>query len=107
MRTPSSLVKRLTVSKSDLGGGDAMWKNEMSTQEVAAVIERFLEQKSLYPQEWNDFVETPQHDKRIEEYRKRCYELDSLVNRPGNSDPTAVTELRSIIETLKSAPARS
>jgi hypothetical protein len=79
-----------------------MWKQNMSSQEAGHLIERFLEARSLYPQEWNDFVETPQQDKEIEVYRKRCYELDPLVNRPGNPDPKAVAELKSVIETLRS-----
>ena len=36
----------------------------MSFQETAAFIERFLNHESLYPQEWNDFVETSQSSKK-------------------------------------------
>ncbi len=79
-----------------------MWKKNMSLQEVAQVIGHFLEHKSLYPQEWNDFVDTPQQDQEVNGYRKRCYQLDPLVNRPGNPDPKAVAELRSILEVLRS-----
>ena len=70
--------------------------------EVAQVIERFLDGNSLYPQEWNDFVESSLRDKKLDVYRKRCDELDPLVNRPGDPDPDAVSELRSLIETLRS-----
>jgi len=79
-----------------------MWKKNMSLPEVAQLIERFLENTSLYPQEWNDFVDTPQQYEMVNVYRKRCYELDPLVNRPGDPDLEAVAELRSMIETLRS-----
>ena len=73
----------------------------MSLQEVAELIERFLEHKSLYPQEWNDFVDTPQQDQEVDVYRKRCHQLDPMVNRPGNPDPESVAKLRSIIGVLR------
>ncbi len=53
------------------------WKNDMSAQEVAELIDRYLEKRSLYPQEWNDFVDTPQSNKEIEMYRRRCHQLGS------------------------------
>jgi hypothetical protein len=68
---------------------------------MAQRIERFLEGTSLYPQEWNDFVESPQYDQKMDVYRKRCYELDPLVNRPGDQDAEALSELRSMIEALR------
>ena len=79
----------------------------MSLQEVAQLIDRFLQGTSLYPQEWNDFVETPQIEGRIDEYRKRCYKLDPLVNRPGDMDPKAVVELRAIVQELRNQSART
>jgi hypothetical protein len=69
--------------------------------EVADIIAPFLDRTSLYPQEWNDFVECSQRDKKIDVYRKRCYQLDPLVNRPGDPDQNAVTELRSMIDELR------
>jgi hypothetical protein len=68
---------------------------------MAQLIERFLEGRSLYPQEWNDFVDTRLADEVTDVYRKRCDELDPLVNRPGEPDAKAVRELRSMIETLR------
>jgi hypothetical protein len=79
-----------------------MWKKNMNREEVAQSIERFLENRSRYPQEWNDFVDTPQEDSVIENYRRECYELDPLVNRPGVPDPDAVARLKGIIERLRS-----
>ena len=79
-----------------------MWKKNVNGEEVAQLIERFLENKSRYPQEWNDFVDTPQEDSVIENYRRECYELDPLVNRPGVPDPDAVARLKGIIERLRS-----
>jgi hypothetical protein len=79
-----------------------MWKKNMNSEEAAQVIERFLENRSLYPQEWNDFVDTPQRDKTVEHYRRESYELDPLVNRPEGPDATALTQLRAIIKQLRS-----
>ncbi len=79
-----------------------MWKKNMNSEEVAQLIERFLEERSLYPQEWNDFVETSQKDSVVENYRRQCYELDPLVNCPGVPDPDAVARLKGIIERLRS-----
>jgi len=74
----------------------------MTPEEATRAIERFLAEKSSYPQEWNDFAETPQADPRVEQYRKRCDKLSPLVNRPGEMDEAAVTELKSITEQLRS-----
>jgi len=79
-----------------------MWKKDMNSLEVARLIERFLGKQSSYEQEWNDFVDTPQENKDVESYRKRCYQLDPLVNRPEAADLPAVEELRSMIEKLRS-----
>jgi hypothetical protein len=78
-----------------------MWKKNMNNEEAAQLIERFLERRSLYPQEWNDFVDTSQEDGVIENYRRQCGELDPLVNRPGVPDPDAVARLQEIIEGLR------
>ena len=72
-----------------------------TAEEIAAIIERFLTGNSLYPPEWNDFVECSERDRRLDIYRKRCYELDPLVNCPGEQDPKAVAELRSMIDQLR------
>jgi hypothetical protein len=79
-----------------------MWKKNMNSEELAQLIERFLERRSLYPQEWNDFVDTSQEDSVIENYRRQCDELDPLVNSPGVPDPDAVARLKGIIERLRS-----
>jgi len=74
----------------------------MSPEEAAQVIERFLAETQSYPQEWVDFAEAGQQDPRVERYRKRCDELEPLVNRPGEMDEAAVGELRSMIQELRS-----
>lgn len=79
-----------------------MWKKNMNCEEAAQLIERFLENRSLYPQEWNDFVEGPQAGKAVEPFRRECYELDPLVNRPGSAEPSAVEKLKLIVECLRS-----
>jgi hypothetical protein len=78
------------------------WKRDMSPEEAAQVIERFLAETSLYPEEWADFAETRQQDTRVERHRKRCDQLSPLVNRPGEMDKAAVAELKSVIEQLRS-----
>ena len=69
--------------------------------EVADLIERFLENRSSYPQEWNDFVECSDADPAIDAYRRKCYDLDPLVNRPDPVDEDAVHELFGVIEELR------
>ena len=80
-----------------------MWKKNMNRQEAAGVIERFLEGRSLYPQEWNDFVDTPQEDSVIETCRQQCYGLDPLLNRPGTPDSSALNDLKRALERLRSS----
>ncbi|MGA2965978.1 MAG: ribosome maturation factor RimM [Terriglobales bacterium] len=82
--------------------GAHMWKRDMSPEEAAQVIERFLNGPRRDSIEWCDFAETGQQDARIERYRKRCDELSDLVNCPGEMDEAAVEELRSIIKQLRS-----
>jgi hypothetical protein len=78
-----------------------MWKKDMSLAEIADLIERFLDNKSTYPQEWNDFVDTSQRDKEADRYRKLCYELDPVVNCPDPQDQDAALELRAIVTALR------
>jgi hypothetical protein len=77
-----------------------MWKRDMSPDEAAQVIERFLNESQSYPFEWTDFSETRQKDPRVEQFRKRCDKLSPLVNRPGEMDGSAVAELKSIVQDL-------
>jgi hypothetical protein len=69
--------------------------------ELAELIERFLNGTSSYPQEWNDFVECKHPDRKLDLYRKRCDELDPLVNCPDPQDAKALAELRNIVEELR------
>jgi hypothetical protein len=55
------------------------------TPEVADLIERFLDGQEKYPQEWNYFIEAGSVEQRAERFKKRCYELDPLVNNSGGS----------------------
>jgi hypothetical protein len=41
----------------------------MTPLEMAELIQRFLDEKSLYPEEWIEFAETPQHDKKLDVFR--------------------------------------
>jgi hypothetical protein len=76
-------------------------KKPRTPAEIAGIIERFLDGKSLYPQEWNDFVECSERDARLDPYRKKCYELDPLVNCPAPQNPKAIAELRKMVEELR------
>ena len=69
--------------------------------EVADLVERFLDNRESYPQEWNDFVESSEPDPTIDAYRKKCYDLDPLVNSHEPADEDAVRELSRIIEELR------
>lgn len=79
----------------------AHWSGTLSYLEMAGLIERFLDRAPLYGQEWNDFVDAPQHDWRMDAYRRCCYELDPLLNSPDTSDPTAISVLRSLVVSLR------
>ncbi len=76
-------------------------RRSRSKAEVADIIERFLAGRSTYPQEWNDFVECSDLDAAIDVYRRKCYELDPLVNRPDPVDEHAVHELCALIKKLR------
>jgi hypothetical protein len=55
------------------GGQEAAHRRKPKTpEEIADLIERFLNGTSLYPQEWNDFVECSHPDKMLDSFRKRC-----------------------------------
>jgi hypothetical protein len=72
-----------------------------SATEIADIIDRFLAGSSLYPQEWNDFVECRESGDALEYFRKRCDELDPLVNSPGEQDVAAIAELHNIVKQLR------
>ena len=76
-------------------------KRTLKAAEVADLIERFLSGKELYPQEWNDFIEAGRVEQSAEPSRKRCYELDPLINRPGASNLEAIKELKNIVVDLR------
>ena len=81
-----------------------MWSPNLNPKKAAELLERYLSDSSEYPQEWNDFIDTSQTDPLVESFRKRCKELETLVNREGKIDAAAMAELKSIIETLKVHP---
>jgi hypothetical protein len=69
-------------------------RKRLTVHNVGHIIERFLNNSPRYPQEWNDFVDTAQRSPNSERLRRRCYDLDPLVNVPGQGDGTALAELR-------------
>jgi len=72
-----------------------------TASEMADLIERFLGNRSHYPQEWNDFVECSHPDRQLDSYRKRCDELDPIVNCLEPPDPKALEELRNMVQELR------
>jgi len=72
-----------------------------AADEMADLIERFLNGTTLYPEEWTDFVERSHPNKMLDAYRKRCGALDPLVNCPATPDPKASEELRGMIQELR------
>jgi len=78
-------------------------RRNATKEEVADLIERFLDNRLAYPQEWNDFVDCGERDPDVELYRKRCNQLDPLVNCPDPVDQEAVTELRLMVEELRTS----
>ena len=81
------------------------WNGDLTHSEMAGLIERFLDGKGLYAQEWNDFVEVSQNNWRMDAYRRCCYELAPLVNSPDPQDPIALSVLRSLVASLRARPA--
>jgi hypothetical protein len=82
-------------------------KEPRTANEVADIIERFLTGNSSYPQEWNDFVECREPDSQLDTYRKKCNELDPLVNCPDPQDAGAIAELRGMIAELRRLQMRN
>ena len=78
-----------------------MFKANMNLHEVADLIDRYLGHESLYPQEWNDFIDTGQDNWIVEAYRKCCYALDPLINHDGEPCPGVVTALKGIVTALR------
>jgi len=84
------------------GGQSAAYRHKpKTTGEIADLIDQFLSGTSLYPQEWNDFVERRHPDEILDAYRRRCEALDPRVNHPGPQDPAAIDELRGIVKELR------
>jgi len=69
-------------------------------EEVADLIERFLDNRLDYPQQMNDFVECSQLRLEVDVYRKRC---DVLCAGPVDED--GIRELRTMVIELRSSPA--
>lgn len=71
-------------------------RKNLTVHDVGHIIERFLADSPRYAQEWNDFVEGKQRRPESERLRRRCNELDPLVNGPGDVAEAALAELRSM-----------
>jgi hypothetical protein len=62
----------------------------MPLQCLTTILLSSINGKSLYPQEWNDFVESKHPDRKLNLYRKRCDELDPQVNCSDPQDAKAL-----------------
>jgi hypothetical protein len=78
-----------------------MSRRDLSGEQIADLIERFLNSRSAYPQEWNDFIECSQKTVQMDHYRKACYELDPLVNSHKPQYPLALEKLRNLFIELR------
>jgi hypothetical protein len=87
------------------GQREAFRRKPKTANEIADLIDRLLSGASLYPQEWNDFVERRHPDKMLDSYRERCDLLDPLVNCPNPQDPKALEDLRRMVHELRSLSA--
>jgi hypothetical protein len=84
------------------GGQQAAFRRKpKNANEIADIVERFLNGTSLYPQEWHEFIARTHDDALLDSYRKRCYELDPLVNRPDSRDARALADLRGLVQELR------
>ena len=90
-----------SLERSSLACLNQCVRHNATKAEVADLIERFLADRLAYPQEWNDFVECRQSDPDVEMYRKKCHNLDPLVNHPDPIDQNAIIKLRLIAKELR------
>jgi hypothetical protein len=97
---PADICGIMRSLEGEIAKGGSM-TNGKTAREIADIVERFLGDTSLYPQEWNDFVECSQPDPKLDWYRKRCYVLDPLVNSPEPQDLDAIAELKSMVAELR------
>ena len=78
-----------------------MSRRDLSREQIADLIERFLNNRLAYPQEWNDFIEGSQKSVQMDCYRKVCYEFDPLVNNHEPQDRMALEKLWNLIIELR------
>ena len=84
------------------GGQKAAFRRmPKSATEMANIIERFLNNASMYPAEWNDFISHTHPDTRLDSYRKRCADLSAQIDSSASQDPKAQIELRGILYELR------
>jgi len=84
------------------GGQKEAYRHKSRTaHEIADLIERFLNGTTLYPHEWNDFLERSHPDKMLDSYRKRCESLSPRINCLAPKDPKAFEELRNMVQELR------
>ena len=74
----------------------------LTKKEIGTLIENWLNRQSLYPGEWNDFIDGKQKSYITDAYRAICYELDPLINPEDPLDGgTAELVLRSLAKILQ------
>jgi hypothetical protein len=76
-------------------------RRERTAGDIAGIIEGFLTDASLYPQEWSDFVECRESNSELDLYRKRSELFGPLVNSPDPKNFGAIAELQGMVAKLR------
>ena len=71
-------------------------RNRRSGPEIAATISRHIQGIDT-SEEWDQFISVPIPDKRLDEIRRRCIQLDN----PGARSPNEINEFNEIVEMLR------
>jgi hypothetical protein len=82
-----------------------MSRRDLSREQIADLIERFLNNQLAHPQEWNDFIDCSQKSVQMDRYRKVCYEFDPLVNSHEPQDLVALERLQNLVIELQNQPS--
>lgn len=68
-------------------------------------MERFVNNESLYPQEWNDFIDCGQENPETEAIRRRCDEvIQPLLEEQGEVAEKAIAEVHAMIRWMRNQP---
>lgn len=78
--------------------------NIRQREQVAGVLERFIQSNGQDAREWNAFLEDRSLETDLRPVRDRAKQLDPMVNVHGaEPEPTAMDEIRQMVATLRGA----